>query len=58
MNLSYRGIPYQPATFDVDMTETNQSGQFLGKPYKFVQTNVTHRQAPRTLRYRGVAYAG
>ena len=58
MNLSYRGIAYQPASFDVEVTETEQTGHFLGKSYKIRQANVAHRQSSASLRYRGIAYNG
>jgi len=56
MNLSYRGIPYQPTCVSVEAIETEQTGQFLGKSYKILQGNVAHRSGSTQLTYRGLRY--
>lgn len=56
MNLSYRGIFYQPASSAVEATETEQTGHFLGKSYKILQGKVAYRQSAVALKYRGIDY--
>jgi len=58
MNLSYRGIAYQSASPTVEFIETEQTGRFLGNPYKIQQGKVAHRQGSAQLTYRGIAYNG
>lgn len=57
MNLSYRGISYQPTSSPIETTETARTGHFLGKSYKILQGKVAHRQSSTALKYRGVDYS-
>jgi len=56
MNLSYRGISYQPASPAVDVTETEHNGVFLGNRFKLHQCTAAQRSAGTTMKYRGASY--
>ncbi len=57
MQLSYRGITYEVQNSQIEVTETNQFGSFLGNRFKIKQANVAQRHPEsRQLTYRGVHY--
>lgn len=58
MNLSYRGISYQAVSPAVDVTETEQSGVFLGNRFKIQTPTIAQRSSvATTLTYRGARYS-
>ena len=56
MQLSFLGRSYTTSTAAVNVTMTGETATFLGKSYPRKQCNVTHRQQPVELTYRGVCY--
>ena len=56
MQLSFLGKSYTASTPDVEATMTGETATFMGKPYPRKQFNVTHRQQPAELTYRGIRY--
>lgn len=57
MELTYRGVVYEPSDNAVDAAETNQTGIFLGQRYTMRQHSLAQRQSSsRSLTYRGVSY--
>jgi len=56
MNLSYRGISYQPASPAVEVTETEHSGVFLGNRFTLQQRTAAQRIGGMTMKYRGASY--
>jgi len=57
MQLSFLGKTYTASTPAVDAVETGETAAFMGKSYARKQFNVTHRQQPADLTYRGVRYS-
>lgn len=57
MQVSYRGVAYQPQTPAIEATETQEIGLFLGNPFPIKHYTVKQRYSvPVQLRYRGVNY--
>jgi hypothetical protein len=56
MQLSFLGKSYTASTPAVDAVDTGETATFMGQPYARKQFNVTHRQQPAELTYRGVHY--
>jgi len=56
MNLSYRGISYQPASPAVEVIETEHNGVFLGNRFTLQQRTAAQRSG-MTMKYRGAAYS-
>ena len=57
MQLAFLGKSYTTATPAIEATLTGETATFLGKPYARKQFNMTQRQQPAELTYRGVRYA-
>lgn len=60
MNLTYRGVPYQPSTPDANILITTEEERiFLGVKSRVKRSQVNSpRRSPVKLRYRGVTYMG
>lgn len=57
MELSYRGHAYEPQSTSVEVVETDQTAQFLGRSFKIKQVKDLPRQGqPMMLKYRGASY--
>jgi hypothetical protein len=56
MQLSFLGKSYTASTPAIDTTMTGETATFMGQPYARKQFNVTQRQQPAELTYRGVHY--
>jgi len=56
MQLSFLGKSYTASTPDVDAVATGETATFMGKSYARKQFNLTYRQQPAELTYRGVHY--
>jgi len=56
MNLSYRGIAYQPASPAVHMTSAEHTGIFLGNRFTLQTSTATRHSMTTTLKYRGAHY--
>lgn len=57
MQLSYRGISYETTTPSIEVTETAQTGVFLGNVFPIKRLNVAQRQSSSIqLQYRGASY--
>jgi len=57
MQLSFLGKSYTASAPAVDAVATGETATFMGKSYARKQFNVTQRQQPAELTYRGVRYA-
>jgi hypothetical protein len=57
MKLSFLGQQYTASAPSCEGTATGERATFLGKPYARKQFNVTSRQQPAELTYRGVHYS-
>ncbi|HEY9736588.1 MAG TPA: DUF4278 domain-containing protein [Trichocoleus sp.] len=44
MNLTYRGVVYNASAPNVEVTETDQNGTFLGARFSRKQYQVAHRR--------------
>lgn len=57
MRLSYRGIPYEAPTTEVEAIGVQPIGQYRGVPLTRTTLLVYHPPLPGSnLKYRGVAY--
>jgi hypothetical protein len=57
MQLFYRGIAYEVQNPQIEVTETNRVGTFLGSSFKIKQANLAQRHTDsRQLTYRGAHY--
>jgi hypothetical protein len=56
MELSFLGKSYTASTPSLEDPITGETAHFLGKSYVRKQFNVTQRQQPTELTYRGVHY--
>ena len=57
MQLSFLGKSYEASTPAIDATPTGETATFMGQPYARKQFNVTQRQQPAELTYRGIRYS-
>jgi hypothetical protein len=57
MQLSFLGKAYTPSNPSVEATMIGETATFMGKPYARKQFNVTQRQQPAELTYRGIRYS-
>lgn len=57
MKLSFLGQSYEASLPAIEVTETNETATFLGKPYIRKQFNVSQRhRSASELMYRGIRY--
>ena len=56
MQLSFLGKSYTASNPSIEASMTGETANFMGKSYARKQFNVTQRQQPAELTYRGVHY--
>lgn len=56
MNLTYRGVSYQPQTKAIATKKTKIAAKFRGLVYQLSQSIESANNSPYPLKYRGISY--